>query len=152
MQLEKANGTNICKAVDDAIRMLGSAVKREDFLLLATDAARYMVKAGNLLKMLYPNLLHVTCANHALHRLCENIRKRFRTVNELISLAKSVFLKCPARSQLLKDFSPNLPPIPSPVITRWGTWLRAAEFYATHFRLFFEVLKTFRIAMWTIYL
>lgn len=139
VQLEKANGTTICRVVDDAMRLLSTAVRREDFLLLVTDAAKYMVKAGRLLKVLYPFLLHVTCANHALHRLCENIRKRFNAVNHFIALAKSVFLKCPSRLTFLKGFAPNLPPIPSPIITRWGTWLRAVQYYATHFKIFVEV-------------
>lgn len=46
-QLEKTNADTICQTIDDAIRMLGAEFPRENFLVLVTDAAPYMVKAGN---------------------------------------------------------------------------------------------------------
>lgn len=33
---------------------------------------------------------------------------------------------------ILKELYPNLPLPPRPVITRWGTWLEAALYYAKH--------------------
>ena len=42
-------------------------------------------------------------------------------------------MKAPSRIQYYKDKYPNLPLPPQPVITRWGTWLDAALFYADNY-------------------
>ena len=49
----------ILRTVDDILRQL--EIKRENFSLFLTDAARYMSLAGKILKELYPSLMHVTC-------------------------------------------------------------------------------------------
>ena len=51
--------------MDDILRLI--EIKRENFLLLLTDAARYMFLAGKTLKELYPSLMHVTCVARLLH-------------------------------------------------------------------------------------
>lgn len=50
-------------------------IKQEKVLLFVTDAARYMIKAGQLLKYAYPHMLHITCT--ALHRICEFVKDEF---------------------------------------------------------------------------
>lgn len=57
-------------------------------LLVVTDAAPYMVCAMRALKLLYPKMIHVTCAAHGLHRVAEFIRNEFNDVNDLISHLK----------------------------------------------------------------
>jgi hypothetical protein len=47
-----------------------------------------MLKTGKLLKAKYPNMLHVTCIAHALHRICEFIREKFSDTDKLISTCK----------------------------------------------------------------
>ena len=54
-----------------------NVLKMEDILLLVTDAAPYMIKAGNGLTLLYPNLIYITCLAYALHRVSEEIRRNF---------------------------------------------------------------------------
>ena len=44
-----------------------------------------MCLAAKHLSQLHPNLIHVTCVAHAVHRLCEKIREMFPDVNRLIS-------------------------------------------------------------------
>lgn len=93
-----------------------------------------MCKAMRGLQTLfYTRMIHVTCLAHGIHRLCEFIRQEFPTVNTLISKTKSVFLKAPSRKHLLKTMYPDLPLPPKPVVTRWGTWLEAAFYFADHF-------------------
>ena len=53
------NSSIILHTVDDILRQL--EIKRENFSLFLTDAARYMSSAGKTLKELYPSLMHVTC-------------------------------------------------------------------------------------------
>ena len=94
------NSSIILHTVDDILRQL--EIKRENFSLFLTDAARYMSSAGKTLKELHPTLIHVTCVAHLLHY---KDRK--------------------------KDFDDaGLPSPPDPVITRWATWLRAALYYS----------------------
>ena len=33
----------------------------------------------------------------------------------------------------MKETAPNLPPVPQPVLTRWGSWLSVALYYADHY-------------------
>ena len=75
-------------------------------------------------------MVHVTCAAHGLHRVAEHLRDIHPEVDSLISSVKKVFLKAPSRRQIFHDLCPNLPLPPSPVITRWGTWIEAAMYYA----------------------
>ena len=58
------NSSIILHTVDDILRQL--EIKRENFSLFLTDAARYMSSAGKTLTELYPSLMHVTCVAHLL--------------------------------------------------------------------------------------
>jgi len=55
----------IVRQVDDCLQNL--EIKRDNFLLMLSDAASYMKKAGEVLEALYPNFVHVTCFSHMLH-------------------------------------------------------------------------------------
>lgn len=98
-----------------------------------------MLKAGEILKRHYVNMLHVTCLAHALHRVCEFIRDEFSLVNSFVNNFKKILLKAPHRTHLYRQCCPALPLPPQPVITRWGTWIEFCNFYADHY----EALKTF---------
>nr|CAH7714811.1 unnamed protein product [Callosobruchus chinensis] len=111
--------------------------------VFVSDAAPYMVKAGQALKVFYPKLLHITCLAHGLHRVAEEIRKKFVIVNKLISSTKKVFLKAPSRVQAYKERLPNLALPPEPILTRWGTLLKAVLFYAENFEAIKEVVGQF---------
>lgn len=75
----------------------------------------------------------MTCVAHGLHRVCEQIRSLYTNVDRLISNVKKVFLKAPLRVGIFKDLEPDLALPPQPIITRWGTWLNAVNYYATNF-------------------
>lgn len=107
----------------------------ENVLLAVTDAAPAMIAALKSLRVLFPKIIHITCLAHGLHRLAEHIRSKFDNVNALISNMKSVFLKSPKRIRYFRDNAMDAPLPPSPVVTRWGTWLNAAIYYADHFEL-----------------
>ena len=65
------NSSNICTIVDDCLKEMG--ITCEMFLLLLSDAAKYMLKAGDTLKIMHQHLLHVTCTAHLLHNCAEHI-------------------------------------------------------------------------------
>lgn len=134
-QLEKTNALTVARFVQEELSkfFLPTPVPGDNFLLILSDAAPYMIKAGQNLKIFYPNLIHVTCLAHALNRVAEEIRNHFPLVNSLISNMKKIFLKAPLRIQFYKEKLPNTPLPPQPVITRWGTWLEATFFYCDNF-------------------
>ena len=61
----------------------------------------------------------------------------------LISNSKKVFLKASSRVQTFKDKLPEVPLPPAPVVTRWGTWINAALYYAQYLESFCEVIQNF---------
>ena len=119
------NSSIILHAVDDILRQL--EIKRENFSLFLTDAARYMSSAGKTSKELYPSLMHVTCVAHLLHNCAMRVRTHFKNIDEVIATIKAATIKNKDRK---KDFhDAGLPSPPDPVITRWATWLRVALCY-----------------------
>ena len=115
------NSSIILHTVDDILRLL--EIKRENFSLFLTDAARYMSLAGKTLKELFASLMHVTCVAHLLHNCAMRAHAYLKNINEIIATIKAATIKNKDRK---KDFhDAGLPSLPDPVITRWATWLRA---------------------------
>ena len=115
------NSSIILHTVDGILRQL--EIKRENFSLFLTDAARYMSLAGKTLKEFYPSLMHVTCIAHLLHNCATHVRAHFKNIDEIMAAIKNKDRK--------KDFhDAGLPSPPDSVITRWATWLRAALYYS----------------------
>ena len=82
-----ANSNIIAQAGDDAVRNLG--INRSFFCLFLFDAAKYMIAAGITLKSLYPELFHVTCVAHLLHKCAIKIKSHFEDVDQLIASQSS---------------------------------------------------------------
>lgn len=47
-------------------------------------------------------------------------------------MLKKTFLKAPYRVQIFKTEAPDVMLPPEPIITRWGTWLDATDYYCKH--------------------
>lgn len=60
-------------------------------LLYVTDAALYMVKSSEALKVFLPKLVHVTSTAHELHRKTEFIKEKCKNVNLLIVYTKKIY-------------------------------------------------------------
>lgn len=141
-QLQATNNSTIARLVNDAMTLLWpSGIQYEKVILLVSDAAPYMLKAGRNLGVFYPNLLHVTCLAHALHRVAEAVRASSKNVNNLVSSVRKVFVKAPTRVELYKSMNPELKLPPEPVLTRWGTWLTAVSFHADNFKAITSVIE-----------
>ena len=120
------NSSIILHTVNDILRQL--EIKRENFSLFLTDAARYMSLAGKTLKELYPSLMHVTCVAHLLHNCAMRVRAHFKNIDEIIATITAATIK---NKDCKKDFHvAGLPSPPDPVITRWAAWLRAVLYYS----------------------
>jgi hypothetical protein len=60
-------------------------------LLLVTDTTTYKKRIAEGLSMGYPEMIHVTCLAHALHRVCETICMFHANVNKLVDNGKKIF-------------------------------------------------------------
>ena len=45
--------------------------------------------------------------------------------------------------QKFKEEAPSLPLHPKPILTRWGTWLDAADYYYTHYSVIENIFNKF---------
>ena len=124
----------IIHLVDDTVRA------RNNFMLLRSDAAPYMMVAGTILKQLYPNLFHVTCIAHLLYNRAEKVRTRFPNVDAVIARVKAATVKnCDHRNRFCPIGHP-----PQPIITRRDNWLNAAFYYADYPPQVHEIVSTFQ--------
>lgn len=143
-ELEKCNHSSICQLFDKSMHILWpNGIQHNKVLLLLSDAAPYMVKAGEGIKLFYSKIIHVTCLAHGFHRIAETIRLEFSKVDKLILNIKKVFSKAPYRIQYFKTIAPFLPLPPEPVLTRWGTWIKAANYYCEHFETIKSIINNF---------
>lgn len=126
------NNTHISQIVNDSLHIIWpDTIYYDRFRLLVTDQAKYMLKAGQNLKLLYPKLLHITCICHALHRVCEKVHSDRRFAKKFVEKLSKVLSRCPRRQNLL-SFHTGAPMHPLPVITRWGTWLSFCAYLHLH--------------------
>ena len=136
------NSSIILYTVDDILRQL--EIKRKNFSLFLTDAARYRSLAGKTLKELYPSLMHVTCVAHLLHNCAMCVCAHLKNIDEIIATIKAATIKNKDRK---KDFhDAGLPSLPVPVITRWATWLRAALYYSENLSAVFTIVNNWTSA------
>ena len=101
-------------------------ISRNNLLLLISDTARYITKAGETIKILYPNTFHISCLTHLLPNCALIIKSYYKDVDNLISSIKALTIKNKGRKELFS----NLGSPPEPVVTRWGSWLSAAHYYS----------------------
>ncbi|KAF7685559.1 hypothetical protein CDIK_3692 [Cucumispora dikerogammari] len=104
-------------------------IKREKLLVMISDAASYMKKSMVVLDHLFPNIRHLTCIEYLFHNCAMKIKSFYRDVDHLISSIKSLTFKNNTRKQMFI----SVLTLPDAVVTRWGTWLEAAFYYAKHF-------------------
>lgn len=139
--LEKTNNRTIVKFVLKSLEQLWPAgIKYEKVLLFVSDGAAYMKKAGEKLCATFHKMIHVTCVAHGLHRVAEEVRCIYKKTNWIISETKKIFRKAPYRIKLFKKILPTVPLPPSPITTRWGTWIEAACYYNEYFSAIKDVI------------
>ena len=128
LSLESSSNVNNCiisHTVDDVLRQLGT--KREKFVLLLTDTARY-VFGWQTWKELYPTLMHATCIAHLLHNCAKRVRAFFKNIDDVVASIKAATIKNKDHNDDFREAS--LPSPPVTVIVQRATWLRAALYYS----------------------
>ena len=99
--IEVVNYEVAAQEVDDAVNFLNC--DRGNFLLFLSDTVRYMVKAGNCLKFLFPKMRHVTCFSHLINNCAAFVKASFEEVDNLIARVKTVTVKNIPRTTLFKQ-------------------------------------------------
>ena len=74
-------------------------VNKLDNILFISDAASYMTKAAETLKMLFPNLIHIKCLLYLLHNCALKIKANFHMIDNLIASVKAEIVKNLTRKQ-----------------------------------------------------
>lgn len=122
-------------------------VEYDNVLLFVSDAAPYMIKTGKAIhfKTLYSKVIHITCLAHVFHRLAEKVRDEFSEVDKkVVSSVKKGFRKSPLRIKTFLNMTKNeIPLLPEPILTRWGTSINATIYYCEHLENMQTVIKTF---------
>jgi hypothetical protein len=132
--LERVNNSSNVVVFDIAVNLLWlNKVEQENVLLFVSDAAPYMIKSAKALQLLYPKIIHVTCLTHALHRVAEEVRGSYSEVDNKLQTERRFLLSLPFVCRSLKKRPPTLPLPPQPIVTRWGTWFDAANYYCTNY-------------------
>ena len=140
--VERTNHATVAQAFCDALTILWpDGIKHDRVLLFVSDAARYMKKAAEGLKVLFPSMVYITCVAHGVHRVCEELRRVFPESDSYVGSVKKVFLKAPSRVRAFKDRAPDLALPPQPIVTRWGSWLEAVNYHTEHFETMRDILN-----------
>ncbi len=86
-------------------------------------------------------MIHVRWVAHTLGLVAESVRHQYPLVNELIYYWKKIFQKAGSRQDTWREANPDIKLTPDPVVTRWCTWLNAAEYYANYLEQFAKVVN-----------
>lgn len=108
-------------------------------MISITDAAPNMVKATKILRKKhgFRKTQSVTCVAHGISNVIKQIRECHPHANELILSVKQLFHNSPKRVNQIKKFDDldkttkmRLKRPPSPVITRWSSWMDSVPYYS----------------------
>lgn len=142
--VEDTKHSTIQKAFLDSCQTLWpNGIPYDKVLLLVSDAATYMISAGNILKTFFTDMAHITCVVHALDRVCRKVESNSQKLNQFISSMKKYLLTSKTKQLNYRDIT-GLPLPPVPCLTRWKTWLETALFYSENLdliRLFVADIK-----------
>ncbi|XP_003740384.1 uncharacterized protein LOC100901014 [Galendromus occidentalis] len=112
--LETTSGITISQVFVNSLTLLWlQQIQHDRVLLFVSDGAAYMKKAGTALE-----------------------------VDKLVSNGKKLFLKSAPRTTTFREKAPGIPLPPQPILTRWGTWITAAFYYAENFEAFAVVVQS----------
>ena len=132
-----ANSQKIIHELDDVIKEF--KVRREDVNFLISDSTFYMCRAGKVSKEIYPNPQHVPCLAHLMHNCALKVKNFYKEVDDLIAAVEAGVVKNKSRAP---DFDVCGKP-PQLVVTRWGSWLDPAKYYAEKLPQVREIVNSF---------
>lgn len=97
--------------------------------MLLTDAGSPMIKMyGLMVESGCHKMVHLLCIAHSMSTVAEQVQNAYERINDVIMSVKKIFKFSHYRHLEVRKAGIKTPP--TPVVTRWGTWLRAASYYA----------------------
>jgi len=118
-----ANSTLVVNIIDDSLEKFN--INHDSFVMLISDAATYMKKAGEVYKSRNRCFLHAKCLAHLIHNCSIRIRAEYENIDKVIGSLKALTIKNKQRQNLFYEIGSP----PSVILTRWTSWLRAAMYY-----------------------
>lgn len=97
-----------------------------------------MMNAGRVICTLYSKIVHVIYVLYAIHTVAEKIRSNIQDIKKLINC--KIILNSPYCTHIFITLAPGTPLPSESVITRWETWLNAANYNCENFFLCKKVL------------
>jgi hypothetical protein len=77
IDLKSCNSDSISKEVIDLlIENFGGTISSNHFDAIMSDGASYCIRMGKILQTIFPEVIHITCVCHGLHRISEKIRNK----------------------------------------------------------------------------
>ena len=121
------NSTAVIDMIEESLKSLN--ILQSNFILLISDAATYMIKAGEMYKIWNDNFLHITCVAHLIHNCAMRIRGSFGAVDKVIGCIKMLTHK----NREVKLMFEKIGMPPTVILTRWSSWLKACKYYGEYF-------------------
>ena len=104
-----------------------------------SDQAKNMIKCGKILKNKYESMMHFSCIVHCLHNICVTIINNTMHVKSFIQMMTAILPNNIKHFSYFKQyFKKNAP---TPVITRFGSFLNASFFYYENFHCIVKFLE-----------
>lgn len=136
--LDSVNSVSVGQAI---VNTVVNCKIKYNIRLVMSDNARYMIKCVNdVLKPLFPKMVHSTCWAHIISLVGSKWVDVFAEVNSFVADMKSIFVHSAARKRryesLLKRLGKPVKLAPQPVLTRWNSWFEAVAYHADYFDVY----------------
>lgn len=141
--MEPANHDNVKKAFYNSLEFLYQDENQyHNIHLVLTDSAQYMKKFIKIIKNTnkFPNISHITCLAHALHRVSEKVQGNSKYLYDFLINFKQFLKPIKIRNQFKLITKLKLPP--KFITTRWGSYLSCSNFYYQNLSLIKRFIKT----------
>ncbi|KAF9761702.1 hypothetical protein NGRA_2449 [Nosema granulosis] len=104
----KLDGNLVCSYIDVCVERF--EIKKENILLVNSDAATYMIKTSSLMKKTYTNMFYVTCLANLFHNCALKVKGSFIAVDNCITSIKELTIKNKTRAALFYEIGspPNV--------------------------------------------
>lgn len=135
--LERTTAATVGGALLRSLALLD--VQYEDVVGMVTDGAQYMKACfRDVIKPACVNCVHLICIAHCLNLVGEVLRKNVPRLDDFVAKMKTAFRLSAAKRRVYMQAlveagvdDPMAPP--SPVVTRWYSWLQAVQQHARYF-------------------
>ena len=88
-ELNETNNQTVTQAINDSmIKLCDGQMDYSKLRVLISDSASYMLSAGSNLKLIFTEMLHLTCAAHGVQRIAEQVRANHPHVDRFVTCLK----------------------------------------------------------------